>query len=63
VVVLLHPWMAAPGSLVGSLASGGHVVLGPCLQGAWRRLAAPASWHVVVPVTGRASTADWTSTI
>jgi hypothetical protein len=29
----------------GPLGSGGPVVLGPWLQGAWRRLAAPASWH------------------
>jgi hypothetical protein len=44
-VVLLHPWMAASGLLVGSLGSGGPMVLGPWLQGARRRLAAPASWN------------------
>jgi hypothetical protein len=29
----------------GPPGSGGPVVLGPWLQGAWRRLVAPASWH------------------
>jgi hypothetical protein len=44
-VVLLHLWMAALGSLVGPLGLGGPVVLDPWLQGAWRRLAASASYH------------------
>jgi hypothetical protein len=39
------------------------MVLGPWLQGVWRRLALRPPGIVVVPVTGRASTADWTSTV